>query len=322
MPRRMRVGDPNRLRLELLKMLSDFEVPLETASLRDQVKALVPGNHLMRDLGGSLLPQGSSSSARERILAYLRAFSGEIIDGDELMVIAGISEYARRIRELRVELGWPILSGVAARDQRRDFEAEGALLEDLPPDMMPDQYMLQSNERDVEASSRWRLANEIRKRKGGVRGKILEFLRANVGQRVTSEELRYVAGNKSEWARRARELRTEEGWPVITRSSGDPTLPIGIYVLERDEQAPEHDRHISELVRRDVMKRDGWACRWINCGWPVGYNVSADRRFLEAHHVEHHAKGGANIAENLVTLCNLHHDEVHRIGDLNIRPLL
>jgi hypothetical protein len=123
----MRVGDPDQLRVDLLKVLSEFKVPLETAGLRDQVRALVPGNHLMRDLGGSLLPQGSGSSAPQRILSYLRTFPGEIIDGDELMVVAGISEYARRIRELRVEQGWPILSGVAARDQRRDAEDQGAL---------------------------------------------------------------------------------------------------------------------------------------------------------------------------------------------------
>jgi hypothetical protein len=304
-----------------MKVLTDLEVPLATGSLRDQVKALVPGNYLMRDLGGSLL-QGSGTSARDRILTYLLFFLGEVIDGDELMVVAGISEYARRIRELRVEEGWPILSGIAARDQRRDAEIQGALFEDLPPDMKPDQYMIQAGERDTEAARRWRLANSIRNGRGGVRGKLLEFLRANVGQRITSEELRYVAGNKSEWARRARELRTEDGWPVTTRNSGDPKLPVGIYVLERDEQAPEHDRHISELVRREVMKRDDWACRWVNCSWPRGYDVTADRRFLEAHHVEHHAAGGANTAENLVTLCNLHHDEVHRTNVLNVRPPL
>jgi hypothetical protein len=31
--------------------------------------------------------------------------------------------------------------------------------------------------------------------------------------------------------------------------------------------------------------------------------------------------GGENTAENLVTLCNLHHDETHRTKKLEIVPL-
>ena len=321
MARRMRVGNPDQLRLKLINLLTDFEAELAGENLRGQVRALIPANYLMRDLGGSLLPADAGTSARDRLLAYLRRFPGEIIDGDELMIVAGISEYARRIRELRVEQGWPILSGNTAREQRGDAEIDGSLFDDLPPDMKPDQYLLQDSERDREAADRWHQANQIRKEKGGVRGKILKFLRANVGQRITSEELRYIAGNKSEWARRTRELRTEDGWPVTTRSSGDPTLPVGVYVLERDEQAPEHDRHISELIRREVMRRDNWACRWRGCNWPHGYDTTVDRRFLEAHHIEHHVQGGTNTTDNLLTLCNLHHDEVHRSGLLDITPL-
>lgn len=322
MPRHMRVDNPEALRRKLIDLLTDFERHLCESDLREQVRALVPGHYLMRDLGGSLLPDGSGLSARKRILAYLRRFPGQIVDGDELMVVAGISEYARRIRELRVEEGWPILSGQTAREQRKAAEAGELQFDDLAPEMKPDQYMLQADVRDREAADRWHQANEIRKSKAGVREKLLRFFLANVGQRITSEELRYVSGNKSEWARRTRELRTEDGWPVVTRSSGDPSLPVGVYVLAGTEQAPEHDRRISELVRREVMKRDNYACRWRGCGWPIGYDTEHDRRFLEAHHIEHHAAGGANSTENLVTLCNLHHDEVHRTGVLDLdRPL-
>ncbi|WP_139153108.1 HNH endonuclease, partial [Enterobacter kobei] len=34
--------------------------------------------------------------------------------------------------------------------------------------------------------------------------------------------------------------------------------------------------------------------------------------FLELHHIEHHADGGENTLDNLITLCNVCHDEVHR----------
>lgn len=319
MARRPRGDDSEALRRGLIDLLAIFEQHLRESSLREQVRALVPANRQLQDLGCSLLPGGSSLSARERILAYLRAFPGEVIDGDELMVVAGISEYARRVRELRVEEGWPILSGMTVREQR-DADADGGDVGDLPPAMRPDQYMLATDRQDRDAAHRWNMANQIRKSDAGVRDKLLRFFKANVGKPITSEELRYVAGNVSEWARRTRELRTEDGWPVVTRTSGDPSLPVGVYVLMRDEQAPAHDRHIPEIVRREVMRRDNGSCRWKGCGWPHGF-PGTDHRYLEVHHITHHAKGGENSVQNLVTLCNLHHDETHRTGALDIEPL-
>ncbi|MCP1469199.1 hypothetical protein J3E64_000870 [Sphingobium sp. OAS761] len=303
----------------MIELLTNFEQHLLESELREQVRALIPANHLLRDLGSSLLPEGARLSARERILSYLRRFPGIVIDGDELMIVAGISEYARRIRELRKEEGWPILSGITANEMRETND-EGRMQgenEEPFPAMRPSQYLLLEDRQDRDAAYRWNRANQIRRSDAGVRDKIIRYFRENVGQRITSEELRYVAGDKTEWARRTRELRTEFGWPVITRNTGDPTLPVGTYVLERDEQAPQHDRQIPEIVRREVMRRDNWSCRWRGCGWPHGF-PEQDHRFLEAHHIEHHAQGGNNTVDNLVTLCNLHHDEVHRTGELHV----
>jgi HNH endonuclease. len=302
----------------LIDLLTNFERHLLASALREQVRELVPANKLLQDLGKSLLPDGAAMSAHDRIIAYLRRFPGQVIDGDELMVVAGISEYARRVRELRVEQGWPILSGNTAADMRREYAAGDDEGIELPPAMRPDQYLLLEDRQDREAAHRWNTANRIRKSAGGVKDKLLRFFQANVGEHITSEELRYVAGKASEWARRTRELRTEEGWPVITRNTGDPTLPVGVYVLMRNEQAPPHDRHISEIVRREVMRRDNWSCRWRDCGWPHGYPADTDHRYLEAHHIVHHAAGGQNTADNLVTLCNLHHDVVHKTHVLDL----
>lgn len=320
MARRPRQLEPDVLRRNLVDLLINFEQHLLHSELREQVRNLIPANHLLRDLGSSLLPDGGQLSARERILAYLRRFPGMVIDGDEIMIVAGISEYARRVRELRVEEGWPILSGVTANELHDAAEEDRLEGEQPLPTMRQDQYMLAEDRQDRDAAHRWNMANRIRRSNDSVRDKLLQFFRANVGKRITSEELRYVAGNVTEWARRTRELRTEFGWPVITRNTGDPALPVGTYVLESDEQAPEHDRQIPEIVRREVMRRDNWSCRWRGCGWPHGF-PGQDHRFLEAHHIEHHAKGGTNKVENLVTLCNLHHDETHRTGVLDIEPV-
>lgn len=184
--------------------------------------------------------------------------------------------------------------------------------EEIPDEltrMKPSEYILLNGEQDREASHRWNVANTIRKERAAVRDKILKFLQANIGKPVTGEELRYVAGNKTEWARRVRELRTEFGWPVATKTTGRPDLAVGTYVLQADRQSPEHDRHIPDDVRRDVLRRAGYKCE--ECNWShVEWNPS-DPRHLELHHVKHHALGGDNVKDNLKTLCTICHDKIH-----------
>ena len=299
----------------------EFEEKSQAPDLRERVRHLIPVKKSLQNLGKSLLSDSSKLSASNRILKYLRAYPSEVIEGDELMVVAGISEYARRIRELRREEGWPILSGMTARAMRSEAEELGLPPEEAAPPMKPNEYLLVEDAQDREAAHRWHVANRIRKSKKGLQAKLLEYFRENVGQRLSSEELAYIAGKATSWARRTRELRTEEGWPIVTRFSGDPSLPMGTYVLAEDRQSPAHDRHIPELTRRAVMQRDNWSCRWNKCGWPTGYDTTLDHRFLETHHIEEHAQGGENIERNLITLCNLHHDEVHRGKALQVEEL-
>ncbi|MBE0448946.1 MAG: HNH endonuclease, partial [Actinobacteria bacterium] len=111
-PSRPERTDPEYFRAEVETLIKNFEHELSSDSLRSKVLALVPVFHSLRDLGKALLPHGNdTSSARDRILFYFRKYSGTVIDGDELMVVSGIQEYARRIRELRVQFGWSIASG-------------------------------------------------------------------------------------------------------------------------------------------------------------------------------------------------------------------
>lgn len=316
MARQVIPGDPEDIRRRLVDLLEDFEALLNTGNLREQVLGLVPANHLLRDLGGSLMANDTARSARGRILAYLQAYFGEVIAGDELMVVAGISEYARRIRELRVQFGWKIVSGMTISGIAADQDAAELDRADIPA-MKPTDYLLVEAEADRESAYRWNVANEIRKSRSSVKSKILRYFRENVGQHVSGEELAYLARNASEWARRVRELRTEDGWPIVTRQTGNQELPVGIYVLKRDRQAPAHDRRIKDRVRVAVLKRDNRRCRHeledgTVCGWhPDDRNID-DYRFLELHHVVAHAKGGPNEADNLITVCNFCHDEIHR----------
>jgi hypothetical protein len=60
---------------------------------------------------------------------------------------------------------------------------------------------------------------------------------------------------------------------------------------------------IPPALRRAVLQRDQRRCRVPGCN-----NAS----FLDLHHVRLRADGGANSADNLLTLCGVHHRAVHR----------
>ena len=299
--------DPEHLRKELISLFENFEATLQTGTLRKKVLALIPAFRTLRNLGCSLIPANVASSARDRIIHYFQKYPDTIIKGDELLVVSGIQEYARRIRELRVQFGWKIYSGVTIKEFIS--EENGTALEKYAR-MKPDEYVLTDTKQDRDAAFRWNTANAIRRGKGSVRDKILKFFQVNVGKQISGEELRYVAGNKTEWARRVRELRTEYGWSIVSKQSGRQDLPVGAYVLETLKQMPEHDRAIPDAVRCKVLERDHFQC--VECGWSYSQSNPADPRHnLELHHVTHHAKGGENTAENLVTLCNVCHDKKH-----------
>jgi hypothetical protein len=311
-----RTKNPESLRQALVALLENFAVELRTDDLRGKVRALVPAFQKLQSLGASLIPAEEAANVHERIIAYLRKYAKQVIDGRELMVVSGIGEWARRVRELRVQFGWWIYSGMTfkhiAADKENKADIDGIRDElGIEPSMIkPNQYVLMREDQDRDAAFRWNTLNGIRKGKGSVRDKILAYLRVNVGKAVTGEELKYLAKDKKEWARRVRELRTQFGWPVKTKSSGRLDLPIGAYVLEADRQAPEHDRKIPDWVRMEVLERDHFKCS--DCGWNRDKLSPDDRRaMLELHHKEHHGKGGKNTVENLVTLCNVCHDKRH-----------
>jgi len=307
-PRRSKQGEIETLRKKLVQLLVNFQDELRSPNLRAKVLALVPAYHLLRDLGGSLIPRKQAVSARDRILFYFRKDPRTVIKGEELMVVAGINDWPRRVRELRVEFGWSIVNGITAKEMHKENEFPIKSID--ASNLGPDHYILLDDNQDREAAHRWNIANEIRRQKLSVQDKILVFLRKNVGKPVTGEELRYVANNKTEWARRVRELRTELGWPIATKSTGRPDLPVGVYILEKDRQSPPHDRNIPDPVRRTVLMRDNYRCQ--QCSWHHDLWNPSDPRHLELHHVIHHAHGGQNVAANLKTLCNVCHDEIHR----------
>jgi hypothetical protein len=243
-----------------------------------------------------------ADDARERIRLYLLANIGVIVDKLELEVVSGISEYGRRVRELRVEDGYKILTGATP-------DPDSGLI------LKPSQYALYRAEPDFEAAHRWKLSNRIRTKPGqSAQSRILELFKSNVGKIVTTDEIKYVA-KISDYQRRIRQLRTEEGYAISTLNTGRPDLKPGEYVLADAEPVSEsHDRHIPYEVQERVFARDENSCRC--CGGAPGAWTNAGSYVLQLHHVEHHKAGGPNNVENLLTVCNVCHVEIHasRLG--------
>jgi len=290
-------------------LLEQYEEHLKQDSLREKVCLLIPCLRLLRKLGSSLIPSHLANTGMDRVLAYFRKYPLTVISGEELAVVSGIGEWARRLRQLRVEFGWSILNGGTARSMMEvgELSLDGIAVSSLNVNT----YILTSEHQDREAAHRWHIANSIRRLKISMLDKILKYLQENVGKPVTGEELRYLAGDKKSWARRTRQLRKEYGWPVYTRNTGRRDLPVGVYILESLRQQQSHDRKIPDKTRVAVLERDRHQC--TECGWHMGKKNAADpRQFLELHHVKHHAKRGSNTPDNLVTFCNICHDDIHR----------
>jgi len=184
--------EPESIRRSLVDLLTNFAKELEKPDLRCKVIALIPAFHKLRDLGGSLIPRTGANSARDRVKIYFQRYPRKVIDGDELMVISGIAEWARRVRELRVQFGWAIYSGVTFRDMANDAQAvedveQTASLEALlgvhPSQIKPEQYVLMRDEPDDRAAHRWFVLNEVRRGQASVKDKIIEYFRRNVARK-------------------------------------------------------------------------------------------------------------------------------------------
>ncbi|MGD0572277.1 MAG: HNH endonuclease signature motif containing protein [Sedimentisphaerales bacterium] len=290
---------------EVEKNLARYKTTYEGLSWRDKVLLLVDVTKGVKELGIKTNPHAASVAARERIKLYLQEYVGIVITASELEVVSGISEYGRRVRELRVQDGYKILTCFS-----NDPE--------IGITLKKNEYLLVRCEPDLSAARRWHIANRIRKEEeGGSQGRILKYLLQNVGEIVTTEELAYVAKAR-EFGRRIRELRTEGGYAIATMFTGRPDLKMGEYVLENAERiAEQHDRKIPFDVQKAVYERDDNRCK--NCGWNRSQWRRDDPRMLELHHLEEHAEGGPNIKENLVCLCSRCHDDVHA-GRIHLPP--
>lgn len=143
--------------------------------------------------------------------------------------------------------------------------------------------------------------------KAGSKERIRRFLLANIGKVVTSTQIRDAAGTGvSEWARRVRELREQEGWLILTHNDSASLKP-GEYILK--EKPPENSnlafaRGISAKLRAEVIDRNGSTCQM--CGLtPYDIDPATGRKTrLHIGHIIDKSLGGKDELTNLRALCS------------------
>ncbi len=146
---------------------------------------------------------------------------------------------------------------------------------------------------------------KVKAPKGGARGKLRTHFLANIGRIMDSDELRAVADNQSEWARRVRELRTEEGYLILTHNDRSELKP-GQYLLETPKPQPAFERAISKETRAYVLDRNGFTCQMCGAvaGEPHPYDPSRKTR-LHLGHVIDKSVGGSDDPANLRAICSV-----------------
>jgi HNH endonuclease len=137
----------------------------------------------------------------------------------------------------------------------------------------------------------------------GARDQIRLFLLKNLNRVIEGPELRKASGNISEWARRVRELRDEEGYQILTHKDRADLKP-GQYMLLTDKRVPAFSRGISKEVRARVLDRNGHTCQM--CGAAAGdrdpFHPSRTIRLTMGHIIDK-SKGGKDIFSNLRVEC-------------------
>ena len=147
------------------------------------------------------------------------------------------------------------------------------------------------------------MSNKAPKGKGS-RAKLREYFLNNVGKVLNSDTLRKIAGT-SEWGRRVRELRNEEGMNIVTHNDRSKLKP-GEYLLVDHKPLPAFERGISKETRAFVLDRNGFTCQMCGAaaGEPHPYDAGRKTR-LHIGHIIDKSMGGNDEPSSLRAICSV-----------------
>jgi len=138
----------------------------------------------------------------------------------------------------------------------------------------------------------------------GARDKLRQYFLNHIGEVLDSDTLREIA-DISEWARRVRELRNEEGYQILTHHDRTDLKP-GQYILINPKPQPAFAREISKEVRAYVLDRNGFTCQMCGAvaGEPHPYDPNRKTR-LHIGHIIDKSMGGTDDPSNLRAICSV-----------------
>jgi hypothetical protein len=134
----------------------------------------------------------------------------------------------------------------------------------------------------------------------GSKEKVRRFLLANIGRVIESHELQTAADGAVQYSRRLRELRDEEGWPILSHNDTTDLKP-GQYLLREipaGKTLPQFSRSISARLRAEVLDRNGFTCQM--CGLTPGEIDPSTNRKVRLHigHIKDKTLGGKELEIN------------------------
>jgi hypothetical protein len=139
--------------------------------------------------------------------------------------------------------------------------------------------------------------------KKGSKALILEFFLANIENVLESKEIQQASGGASEWGRRVRELRDEQGYQILSHKDLASLKP-GQYLLRTAKRLPAFKRGISKETRAWVYERNGYTCQMcgVAAGDPDPLGGTRTVRLTLGHIVDK-SKGGEDTPQNLRAVC-------------------
>lgn len=136
------------------------------------------------------------------------------------------------------------------------------------------------------------------------KAKLRAYFLEHVGEVIEGETLRELTGI-SEWARRVRELRDEEGMDIVSHNDRSD-LKRSQYMLRSEIPRPSFAREVSKETRAYVLDRNGNTCQMCGAvaGEPHPYD-SGRRTRLHIGHIIDKSHGGLDEPSNLRAICSV-----------------